>query len=645
MKGMGNKIKSVRELCGFTFKIPHYQRGYKWTKVEIGRLLGDIKEFMDKDGNNSATRYFIQPIMVKKDKKENTYKLVDSQQRLTTIYMIMKVLGEKPGYHLEYEKYEENGEYEKLEDIIGKIEFNDCDNAETPDEYYICRGYKAIKSWLKDNENKLDKEKFADTIKCKVYVVWYELGENEDEEEVFIRINSGKIPLTDSELIRGLLLQKKNFGNNEINRMLYSERWDKIQMRLEEDDFWYFLSGKSGNDYETRMDFVFEVMAGRKKDERYSIYQKVKENLENENIEKFWKEVEKVFSYMEYLYRNNEMYHYFGFLASTNKEMGRKLLENISKGDKDIASSKSKILNYIKSQIMGDIKCKKLKKNGRKCDKNNIIEQLLKEKELTDFISSLSYNDDKDKNNIEFILLLFNVITAIKTPGYRFPFDIYNRSKWSLEHIHPREFEGFRKNEDLVRWLCEEYKEIKEDDIKQRIKYAIQIVWNKTKSNERKNIENIIRECGDKFLESIKNVEISEPPEREINESMDTKEIGNEIFKVLDKYYKEKFGEENAQGENYINGIGNLALLQSDLNSSLKNYSFNIKRKNILNWYKKGEHFIPPATLNAFLKAYTEEPNTLHIWNAKDMEDYRRVIIEAIKGEFFKEGKENEQQQ
>jgi len=52
----------------------------------------------------------------------------------------MKVLGKEPGYHLEYEKYGENGEYEKLEDIlnkISKIESNDCDNAETPDEYYI----------------------------------------------------------------------------------------------------------------------------------------------------------------------------------------------------------------------------------------------------------------------------------------------------------------------------------------------------------------------------------------------------------------------------------------------------------------------------------------------------------------------------
>ncbi len=639
------------DLRGITFKIPHYQRGYKWTKVEIKRLLGDIKEFMDKGGNNSATRYFIQPIMVKKE-KENTYKLVDGQQRLTTIYMIMKALGEKPGYHLEYEKYGENGEYEKLEDILDKIRSNNCDNAEppdecyicrTPDEYYICRGYKTIKSWLDGKGNKtLDKEKFANTIKCKVYVVWYELGEKENEREVFIRINSGKIPLTDSELIRGLLLQKKNFSNNEISRMLYSERWDKIQMRLEEDDFWYFLSGKSGNDYETRMDFVFEVMAGRKKDERYSIYQEVRENLEKEKIEKFWKNVEKVFSYMEYLYRNDEMYHYFGFLTSTNKEVGRKLLENISKGDRNITSSKSKILNHIKFQIMKDIKCKKLKKDGKKCKDNNEVNQL-SDKELEDFINSLNYDNNKD--NLEFILLLFNVITAIKTPGYRFPFDIYNRSEWSLEHIHPQEFKGLGKKEDLVRWLCEEYKEIKEDntDIKECIEYAIQVVGRKIeesgkkqkenkepKSNEEEN--NTIQEC----LKLVKDKEISKPPNCEIEESMDPKKIGEIILKKLNEYYSASTESSD------INGIGNLALLQKDLNSSLQNRSFKVKRGKILNWYKKGEHFIPPATLNAFLKAYTEDPNTLHVWNAKDMEDYKKAIIEVIKEKLLK-GVKNEQ--
>ena len=633
------------DLYGITFKIPHYQRGYKWTKVEIERLLGDIKEFMDKDGNNGATRYFIQPIMVKKDKKENTYTLVDGQQRLTTIYMIMKALGEKPGYHLEYEKYEGNGGYEKLEDILSKIRSKNYNNADTPDEYYICQGYKTIDNWLESNKLKNDalyRKKFADTIKCKVYVVWYELGEKENEREVFIRINSGKIPLTDSELIRGLLLQKKNFDNNEINRMLYSERWDKIQMRLEEDDFWYFLSGKSGNDYETRMDFVFEVIAGRKKDERYSIYQEVKENLEKEKIEKFWKNVEKVFSYMEYLYRNDEMYHYFGFLTSTNKEVGRNLLSQITsikknnknnnKNNQDQVcenkSSKSEILDCLKSEIKNQLQ-------SRMSDtkKNNIKA----------FIDGLIYgNNDAD---IKFILLLFNVITAIKTPGYRFPFDIYNRSEWSLEHIHPREFEGLGKNKDLVKWLCEEYKGITEDntDIKECIEYAIQVVGRKIEESGKKQKENkepksngeennTIQEC----LKLVKDKEISKPPNCEIEESMDPKKIGEIILKKLNEYYSASTESSD------INGIGNLALLQKDLNSSLQNRSFKVKRGKILNWYKKGEHFIPPATLNAFLKAYTEDPNTLHVWHTKDMEDYKKAIIEAIKEKLLKEVK-NEQ--
>jgi len=62
-----NGTRAIGKLDGIVFKIPYYQRGYKWTEVEIKRLLSDIKEFMNKNGNGNNAKYFIQPIMVKKD--------------------------------------------------------------------------------------------------------------------------------------------------------------------------------------------------------------------------------------------------------------------------------------------------------------------------------------------------------------------------------------------------------------------------------------------------------------------------------------------------------------------------------------------------------------------------------------------------
>jgi hypothetical protein len=47
-----------------------------------------------------------------------------------------------------------------------------------------------------------------------VKVIWYELPEAEDPVDAFTRLNVGKIPLTNSELIRALFLRSRNFGGD-----------------------------------------------------------------------------------------------------------------------------------------------------------------------------------------------------------------------------------------------------------------------------------------------------------------------------------------------------------------------------------------------------------------------------------------------
>ena len=58
--------KVVSQLKG-VFRIPSYQRGYRWTSDEIDRLLDDIYEH-----NENPNSYYLQPIVVKKLSEENT---------------------------------------------------------------------------------------------------------------------------------------------------------------------------------------------------------------------------------------------------------------------------------------------------------------------------------------------------------------------------------------------------------------------------------------------------------------------------------------------------------------------------------------------------------------------------------------------
>ena len=48
-----------------------------------------------------------------------------------------------------------------------------------------------------------------------VKVIWYEVGEDVEVREVFSRLNSGKIELTNSELLKAALILKTSFMKDQ----------------------------------------------------------------------------------------------------------------------------------------------------------------------------------------------------------------------------------------------------------------------------------------------------------------------------------------------------------------------------------------------------------------------------------------------
>lgn len=86
-----NGFIPVKDLENKKFLIPSYQRGYRWDN-EVNALLDDIRDFTNyKKSDNDF--YSLQPIVVKKD--ENKYIVIDGQQRLTTIFLIIKYIENK----------------------------------------------------------------------------------------------------------------------------------------------------------------------------------------------------------------------------------------------------------------------------------------------------------------------------------------------------------------------------------------------------------------------------------------------------------------------------------------------------------------------------------------------------------------------
>ena len=152
-------LKNIYELLGERFYIPAYQRGYRWSEIQVKELLDDIWEFSQQASSEKSAFYCLQPIVVVK--RDDHWEVVDGQQRLTTLYIILHYLEKehlrrelqeaykKPLYALEYETRSESESF--LENIRSPEETNNIDF------FHIASAYKAIAEWFDNrdfNENK-----------------------------------------------------------------------------------------------------------------------------------------------------------------------------------------------------------------------------------------------------------------------------------------------------------------------------------------------------------------------------------------------------------------------------------------------------------------------------------------------------------
>ena len=472
---MNTNLKSIKELLELDFLIPSYQRGYRWDKQQIEDLLEDIWDFTKVGRKEKGEFYCLQPIIVKKQK--NKYLLIDGQQRLTTIYILLSYLddvgimlyGKNEKYTIEYDTR-----------IDSKSFLNNIKNITVIDEsnidyYYMSQAFLIIKIWFDKNSTR--KVKFFDSltnieieedkdISNNVRIIWYEIEENENEIEVFTRINSGKIPLTNAELIKALFLNSKNFSGNEkdIKQIEISKEWDEMEYALQNDEFWYFLI--KDKNYSTRIELIFEVFANIESKDRYDTYRYF---AEKKDIVNFWSEdnesIKKVFLSLKYWFDNRKLYHIIGFLISEEIETAQSLYQKF----------KEKTKSEFKQELY----------------------QIIREYINLDKIDELEYGKTKDNQNIKRILLLFNIATILnnKESYIRFSFDRFNNENWGLEHIHAQKDQILTDTQKQKEWL------------KTTKKYISDCMENKNKTKREKLITRISNALDSNKIDNFDNLQ------------------------------------------------------------------------------------------------------------------------------------------
>ena len=191
------------------YKIPIYQRNYAWEREEICALINDVYDSMTK------SVYYIGTLVTYK-RDENIYEVIDGQQRLTTIYIILKALGiETIGNHLTYSARK-----------ISATTIEKMPKFSEEKDQGIVDGFNYAKEALKDivGEKKADMEAFQDFFLNKVHIIHYRVPKDVDLNQYFEVMNSRGEQLEKHEIIKAKLSNQLTGDDDAMQK--FSRIWE-----------------------------------------------------------------------------------------------------------------------------------------------------------------------------------------------------------------------------------------------------------------------------------------------------------------------------------------------------------------------------------------------------------------------------------
>jgi hypothetical protein len=574
------RLKTIYELrvdasdVPLRYYIPAYQRGYRWTPTQVTQLLDDIREFTKRENPQPDEFYCLQPLVLRPN-NDRAYEVVDGQQRLTTLLLILRHFNERLALRYQQKLY--RLEYETRPDLHGFLDNPSPEGAASNiDFFHIDRAIKTISEWFEKRESEV--EAIKDSFLNKTKIIWFQLSPEENAVAAFTRLNVGKIPLTNGELIRALFLKGGTGGSSGSLQLRIAHEWDALEKSLQGGDFWSFLS----NDTErrgSRIDFIFEIVARQDGmtpgTDDYATFYHFSQKLTGKDVdlEREWLTVKRTFMLLDEWFEDRRLYHLVGYLIWAGE---------------DVNSLRALAAGVTKQQFKQNLKAK-------------IFEYAFETKEpaplttewISDQLDLLEYGPDSE--SIRSILLLFNLATLLgnEQSNMRFQFESFKKAKWDIEHVRSVAPDRPGTSKGKIEWLerCKRYLE---------------------SANEMPELRTDIQ------------IFIDLPPKEANDDAFDA------VYEKVLRYFHED-GEDGAD-----NGIYNLVLLDYATNRSYGNAVFAVKRQRILSLDRDGV-FVPLCTRNVFLKCYNPQVEHLMFWTQKDRDGYRNVMVETLDS-FFTSG-------
>lgn len=420
------------------FHIAAYQRGYKWASDDDGAvtvLLNDLWDAFKAFENQERKEYYLQYITLKKSNEKRHLEVIDGQQRLTTLSILLSIFSlkldienlaeHKLDYAIRSNFFEEHiykrDNLTRLLDLEWNdkegLVFSDVAPINTQDVFYLFNAAKKIFDFCscEEVENKL--EAFYNFILNNVKII-VNAVDHISSEKVFSNLNSNKVPLTEAELIKGLLLtkfsrlknkekEKKHFREILEMRMSLGRNWDEITRWSNQPEInSFFFRGEEGMQ---ALLLLVAINLGYKpvkkaNSNHYPLFNFYHKYGKTDIV---YQQLLKMNSILNDWFHNDHTYNLLGFLF-------------FAKGsDKEIKDFLPQ-LTFKKSALR-----EKLIKDVKAILPNNT--------------GDLLYGNNQD-NEIHKVLLALNVFSS--GSNKRFNYHRFIVENWTLEHIFPQTPEG-----------------------------------------------------------------------------------------------------------------------------------------------------------------------------------------------------------
>ena len=594
---MSNLLYTVEEIFGNNaesyliknkkdfYNIPVYQRGYKWKPEQVTKLLEDVNNFVPEDNKF----YCLQNITLVPSKIASVFNVVDGQQRLTTLVLLLSYLNQKDLGKGKV-RFPENSIREETNKFLNEIisvdaskilniewddfieEYPDFDHQ---DIFYLFTAYQAIDKWF--NTSKVDSAEFTKKLLNHVRLIANSISDDSKEEKIFGNLNSKRVPLDGSDLVRAILItrvayeeSRKTDTTKDIVRI--NERRVRIGWELDDINNWWsqvevksyfkrFVSIKSdeisdGNklfkDDKYPINLLLLLFAEKKGESKLTL-EFIEKN--NNNALELYKEIIKIHSTLKDWFNDREIYHYLGYLFAQSQ---------IKFKD---------VWNWWNTKTNTREEFKRLLKES--------IKKTVINEETTTSINSDTVNwYDEEQTSLVKILILLDVYWSTKSSQVFLPPSAFEKYGHDIEHIFPQNPKEVKDKKSYIKFL----------------------------------IDNNLAKENKKLM-------------TEFETMADEPEFQKRVNEYIQKYV----------GDIKTNSIGNLVLLDASKNRSIGNNPYSVKRAALIDDINRGT-YMRPHTLKVFVRYFDsgKNENTDHShWTNTDILANAKAIENTL-NVFFK---------